>query len=87
MSKRYFLRNILLYDLPKCSCKIRNTQVGNGQICNVLFMIPEMLNIHSHFLKSIYMLVSEIYESVDLVLGLKIMSGLESDLSTRDSWF
>ena len=45
-------------------------QVGNGQYVSILFVIPIIMDIHSHRFK-IYTLVSEIHENVDIVLGIK----------------
>ena len=49
---------------------MQKVQVGNGQCIGVLFIIPVIVEIHSHRFE-IYTLVSEIHENVDLVLGIK----------------
>ena len=46
-------------------------QVGNGQFVSVLFIIPNVIDIHGHRFK-IFTLVSEIHENVDLVFGIKV---------------
>ena len=43
---------------------------------SVLFLIPIIIDIPSHRFK-IYMLVSEIHENVDIVLGIKNVFELE----------
>ena len=49
----------------------KKIQVGNGQCIGVLFIIPVIVEIHGHRFE-IYMLVSKIHETVDLVLGKNI---------------
>ena len=44
--------------------------MGNGQYVSVLFVIPVIIDIHSHRFK-IYTLLSEMHENVDIVLGIK----------------
>ena len=56
--------------------KLREFQVGNGQYISVLFIMPNMIDIHGHRFK-IFTLVSEIHENVDLVLGIKSIFELE----------
>ena len=58
-------------------------QVGNGQCISVLFIIPVIIQVHGHRFK-IYTLVSEIYENVDLVLGIKNVFELEGVINSRD---
>ena len=50
--------------------------MGNGQFVTVLFIIPIIIDIHGHIFE-IYILVSEIHENVDLVLGTKNILELE----------
>ena len=61
MSKRYYLRNKLLHDLPKFSSMIRNVQAGNGQFYNVLTILSVILRIHGHIFE-IYIQVSETHD-------------------------
>ena len=61
-------------------------QVGNGQCVSVLFIIPFIVDIHGHMFK-IYTLVSEIHETVDLVLGIKNIFEMDGVINSRDSCF
>ena len=47
-----------------------------GQYVSVLFIIPVIIDIHRHRFE-IFTLVSEIYNNVDLVMGLKNIFELE----------
>ena len=86
MSKSYYLHCKSLYSLPKFASQTQRIQVGNGQHVSILFVIPIIVNISGHIFE-IYILVSEIHEYVDLVLGIKNMFELESMLSSRESYF
>ena len=55
--------------------------MGNGQFVSILFTIPIIIDIHRHRLK-IYMLVSEIHENIDLVLGIKNIFELEGAINS-----
>ena len=70
MSKSYYMQCKSLHSLPKFASKTQRIQVGNGQFVSVLFIIPVIIDIHRHRFE-IYTLVSEIHETVDLVLGIK----------------
>ena len=50
----------------------------------VLFVIPVIVDIHGHRFE-VFILVSEIHDSVDLVLGLKNVFELEGVIDSRDS--
>ena len=76
MSKSHYLRCKSLHSLPKFASKTQRIQVGNGQYVSVLFIIPIVINIHSHRFE-IFTLVSEMHENVDLVLGIKNIFELE----------
>ena len=75
-----------LHSLPKFVSRTQRIQVGNSQCVSVLFIIPVIVDIHSHRFK-IYTLVSEIHENVDLVLGIKNVSKSEGIINTRDCCF
>ena len=49
---------------------MQRIQVGNGQFISVLFIIPNVIDIHGHRFE-IFTLVSEIHENVDLGFGIK----------------
>ena len=52
----------------------------------MLFIIPVIVDVHGHRFE-IYTLVSEIYENVDLVLGIKNVFELEGVINSRDCCF
>ena len=56
-------------------------QVGNGQFVSVLFIILIIIDIHVHKFK-LYMLVLEIHENVDLVIGIKNIFELEGIITS-----
>ena len=82
MSKSYYLHCKALHPLPKFALKTQRIQVGNGQYVSVLFIIPVIIEISGHRFE-VYVLVSEIHENIDLVLGIKNVFELESII---DSW-
>ena len=61
-------------------------QVGNGQYVSVLFIILVFIEIAGHRFK-IYMLVSEIHDNVDLVLGIKNVFELEGVFNSQECCF
>ena len=79
MSKSYYLRCKLLHNLPKFASETQRIQVGNGQYVGVLFVILVIVEINKHRLK-VFMLVSEIFDNVDMVLGIKNLFELEGVL-------
>ena len=76
MSKSYYLQCKTLHALPKFSSNTQRIQVGNGQYISVLFVIPVIIEIHGHRFE-IFILVSEIHDNVDLVMGMKNIFELE----------
>ena len=86
MSKSYYLRCKSLHNLPKFASKIQRIQVGNGQYVGVLFVIPVIVEINKHRLE-VFTLVSEIFDNVDMVLGIKNLFELEGVIDTRESSF
>ena len=76
MSKSHYLHCKSLHSLQKFASKTQRIQVGNGQYVSILFVIPIIIDIHDHRFE-IYILVSEIHENVDLVLGIKNAFQLE----------
>ena len=76
MSKSCYLRCKALHDLPKFASKMQRIQVGNGQYVGVLFVIPVIIEICGHKLE-VFTLVSEIFDNVDIVLGIKNLFELE----------
>ena len=86
MSKSYYLRCASLHKLSKFASKTQRIQVGNGQYVGVLFVIPVIVEINKHRLE-VFMLVSEIFDNVDMVLGIKNLFKLEGVIDTRESSF
>ena len=70
MSKSYYLRSKSLHNLPKFASKMQRIQVGNSQYVGMLFVIPVIIEINGHRLE-VFTLVSEIFDNVDMVLGIK----------------
>ena len=86
MSKSYYLKCKLLHNLPKFASKMQRIQVGNGQYVGVLFVIPVIVEINGHRLE-VFMLVSEIFDNIDMVLGIKNLFKLEGVIDMRESSF
>ena len=86
MSKLYYLRCKLLHNLPKFASKTQRIQVGNSQYVGVLFVIPVIVEINKHRLE-VFTLVSEIFDNVDMVLGIKNLFELEGVIDSRESSF
>ena len=72
--------------MPKFASSTQRIQVGNSQCVSVLFILPEIIDVHGHRFE-IYTLVFEIHENVDLVLGIKNIFELEGVINTRDCCF
>ena len=70
----------------KFSVIMQRIQVGNRQCVSVLFIIPFIIEVHAHRFE-IYILVSEIHENIDLVLGIKNVFELEGVINSRDCRF
>ena len=70
ISKSYCLCCKVLHLLPKFASKTLRIQVGKGQHISVLFIIPVIVEIAGHRFE-VYTLLSEIHESIHLVLGIK----------------
>ena len=86
MSKSYYLRCKALHDLPKFASKTQRIQVGNGQYVGVLFVILVIVEIYGHRLE-VFTLVSEIFDNVDMVLGIKNLFELEGVIDSCESCF
>ena len=86
MSTSHYLCCKSLHSLPKFVSKTQRTEVGNGQYVSVPFVIPIIIDIHSHRF-DIYTLVSKIHENVDIVLGIKNVFELEGVINSRECCF
>ena len=86
MSKSYYLKCKSLHKLPKFTSKTQRIQVGNGQYVGVLFVIPVTVEINNHRLE-VFTLISEIFDNVDMVLGIKNLFELKGVIDTRELSF
>ena len=86
MLKSYYLRCKSLHNLPKFASKPHRIQIGNGQYVGVLFVILVIVEINKHRLE-VFTLVSEIFDNVDMVLGIKNLFKLEGVIDSRESSF
>ena len=83
MSKSFYLKCKCLHALQKFASHIQKKLGEKGTICSC-FVIPMILDIHGHRFE-IYILVSEIHENVDLVLGIKNIFELEGVIDSCSS--
>ena len=86
MLKSYYLRCKALHDLPKFASETQRIQVGNGWYVGVLFVIVVIVEINGHRLE-VLTLVSEIFDNVDMVLGIKHLFELEGVIDSRELSF
>ena len=86
MSKSYYMRCKSLHTKSKFASTMQRVQVGNGQYVAVLFVILVITDIHEHRFE-VFVLVSEINDNVDLVLGMKNVFELEGVINMWDSSF
>ena len=85
MSKSFYLKCKTVHALPKFAYT-QKIQVGNGQHVGVLFILPMIVDAHGHWFE-IHILVSEIHENVDMVLGIKTIFELEGFIDSCESCF
>ena len=83
MSNTHYLHCNFLHSLPNQNLhqKTQRIQAGNGHFASVLFIIPIIIDIHGHIFE-MYTLVSEVYENVDLVFGIKNILELEGIINS-----
>ena len=77
MSKSYYFCCKSLRSLPKFASRTQRIQVGKGQ-----FIVHNTNNSRHTWTFKIYILVSEIHENVDLVLGMKNIFELEGVINS-----
>ena len=75
-----------MHDLPKFASKTQRIQVGNGQYVRVLFVILVIVEICGHRLE-VFTLMSDIFDNVDMVLGIKNIFELEGVIDSHESCF
>ena len=71
-----------MHSLPKFASKTQRIQEWSGQYISVLFIIPIFIDINGHRFE-IFMLVSEIHENADVVLGIKNIFELEGIIKSK----
>ena len=76
ISKSFYMQSKTLHTLPKFAPTTQRIQVGNGQYMAVLFIVPAIIELHEHIFE-VFILVSEIHDNIDLVLGMKNAYELE----------
>ena len=86
MSKSYYLHCKFLHSLPKFASKTQRIQAGNGQYVKIHFVIPIIIEISGHRFE-VYMLVSEIHENVDIILGIQNVFRLEGVINLQECCF
>ena len=84
MSKQFYLKHKCLHNLPKYKSKIVKLRVGNGEKVSAHFVVPIVLKIQQHKFE-IFTLVSDIQNSLDLVIRMKNLHELEAEHSCRYS--
>ena len=82
MSKAFNIQHVHLHHIPKFQSAIRHLQVGNGALVSALYVIPLVFKIQGHIFE-VYTLLSEIQEKMNLILGVKIIFGLEGVINSR----
>ena len=86
MSKLHCLHCKSLHLLTKFDSKTQRIQVGNRQYVSICFVIPIIVDIHSHRFEE-YALVSEMHGSVDIVLGINNVFKLEGVINSWECCF
>ena len=85
-------QNLIICSIKHCivylsfSSKTQRIQVGNGQYVGVLFVILVIVEICSHRLE-VFTLVLEIFDNVDMVLGIENILELEGVIDSCESCF
>ena len=75
-----------MHNLPKFASKTQKIQVGNCQYVGVSFVIPVIVEICGHRLE-VFTLESEIFDNVDMVLGIENIFELEGVIDSHESCF
>ena len=86
MSKSYYMQCKSLHALLKFASTMQRVQVGNGQCVAILFVILVVIDVYGHRYE-VFTLVSEIHDTVDLVLGMEHVFVLEGLIDMWDSSF
>ena len=82
MSKAFYMRHEHLHHFLKFQSPIRHLQVGNGSLVPALFVIPLVFKIQGHIFE-VHTLLSEIQDTMNLILGVKNILELEGGIKSR----
>ena len=82
LSKKFYVSNPVLHDMPKLVTTCTGIRIGNGSIAQALFVIPLLFMSSGHNFE-IFTTVAEIDDDMDLVFGFKNMTETEGMLNTR----
>ena len=83
MSKTFNLNCLSLQIFTKVLSKTKNILVGSGQYVGVLFVIHVVINLQGHKFE-VYILVSEIHDNVDMVMGIRNVYEIEGVINATN---
>ena len=86
MSKGFYEKMEYLHRILKMKPTCKGIKIGNGAIIPVEFVFPVQIMIQGHLFE-IYTTIATLYETIDLMIGMKNMVELEGILNTRTSSF
>ena len=86
MPKSFYMANTSLHTLPKLSTSSKGIIVGNGWLVPVMFIIPITCSIQDCVFE-IFTMVADVHEGIDLVFGLRNMTEIEGEISTKTGSF
>ena len=81
-SRNLYVINRYLHCLTKFTSKCKSIQVGNQAFVLIMFVLPVVIDVYGQRFE-INTMVSEIYNNVDTVPGIKNFMELEVDLDKR----
>ena len=87
MSKSHYLWCKSSHLLPKLAFKTQRSQVGNRPFISILFIIPIVIDIHSHRFKTFTFTLVFTLENIDLVFIIKNIFQLEGIINYQKSCF
>ena len=78
----FYLKHRHLHKFPKFTANAASIQVGTGQHCAILFVVPHTAPIHGlHF--EIFTLIFKRNQLIDLEFGSKSLFQIEAELNNR----
>ena len=81
-----YMKNKCLHLFSKFKPKCKSIQIGNGVFASKLFIIAVIKQVHGVRFE-IYIMVSEIHETLGIVIGMKNFIEFEANLDTREFKF